>query len=152
MYYINFLVMVMLDLISKKWIMTHLWIGESISVFPFISFTYVLNSGIIFGFLAGKGETQRWILSIISIMVLLILFIIVQSNKSKRLSSIAYTMIASGAFGNLFDRVMYGFVIDFIDFHIDDWHWPTFNLADTEICIGIILITLENIIVRYNNR
>jgi signal peptidase II len=66
-----------------------------------------------------------------------------RSQAQQKLNNIAYAFIIGGALGNLFDRLWHGFVVDFIDFYVGDWHYPTFNLADSFICVGAAMIVLE---------
>lgn len=139
------LVVLVLDLGSKQWIMTHFWLGESVSIIPFINFTYSHNSGAAFSFLADKGGWQRWVFSSIAVVIsVVVLVIMYRSDYRSRLSNSAYAIIIGGALGNLFDRMVHSVVIDFIDFYIGNWHWPTFNVADSSICIGAVLIILDS--------
>ncbi|AFP85770.1 lipoprotein signal peptidase [secondary endosymbiont of Heteropsylla cubana] len=137
-------IVLLLDLGTKHWIMTCFWLGESIRFIPYINITYTYNLGSAFSFLANGGGWQCWVFSAIAILTTSILLIIMYySSHQSRLSNIAYAMIIGGALGNLWNRMAYGVVIDFIDFYIGNWHWPTFNLADTSICIGTLLISLK---------
>ncbi|KYP97677.1 lipoprotein signal peptidase [Sodalis-like endosymbiont of Proechinophthirus fluctus] len=138
------LLVLVLDLGSKQWVMAHFWLGESVPIIPFINFTYAHNPGAAFSFLADKGGWQRWAFSSIAVIIAVVLMVMMyRSNKRARLSNTAYAMIIGGALGNLFDRMVHSVVIDFIDFYVSDWHWPTFNVADTGICIGAVLIALD---------
>ncbi|MCR3755407.1 MAG: lipoprotein signal peptidase [Sodalis sp. Psp] len=138
------LVILALDLGSKQWIMTCFWLGESVSVIPFISFTYSHNPGAAFSFLADKGGWQRWIFSSVAVVIsVVILVMMYRSDYQARLSNVAYAIIIGGALGNLFDRMVHSVVIDFIDFYVGNWHWPTFNVADSGICIGTVLTVLD---------
>ncbi len=139
------LVILVLDINSKYLIMKHYSLGESISIVSFVNFTYVHNSGAAFGFFANKDGWQRWFLCIISVVISVSLLVIMYNLKhQERLFNMGYAMIIGGALGNLFDRIMYGVVIDFIDFYIGNWHYPNFNVADSSICIGTILIILKD--------
>lgn len=69
-----------------------------------------------------------------------------RQSVNKKLSNIAYALVIGGALGNLCDRLVHGFVVDFIDFYVGDWHWPTFNIADMAICVGAALIILDSCI------
>lgn len=75
-----------------------------------------------------------------------------RQSAAKRLSNIAYALIIGGAIGNLIDRLMHGFVIDYLDFYVGNWHWPTFNLADMAICVGAALIIFESFYPKINRR
>ncbi|MGM3174473.1 signal peptidase II [Dickeya lacustris] len=132
------------DLGSKQWVMTHFQLGESLSLMPFFNFTYAHNYGAAFSFLADKGGWQRWLFAAIALAIIVaLLAMMYRSSASQKLNNIAYSLIIGGAIGNLTDRLVHGYVIDFMDFFIGDWHYPTFNLADTAIVIGAMLIVLE---------
>ena len=110
----------------------------NVEVFSFLNFILVFNPGISFGFLGDGGETQRILLTMFaSVVALALTFWAIISDKASIKISLA--MIAGGAVGNAIDRVLYGAVVDFIDFHYLDWHWPTFNIADSFILVGVIL-------------
>ncbi|NKI75315.1 lipoprotein signal peptidase [Dickeya sp. CFBP 2040] len=132
------------DLGSKQWVMTHFQLGESLQLVPFFNFTYAHNYGAAFSFLADKGGWQRWLFAVIALVIIVALLAMMhRSSASQKLNNIAYAMIIGGAIGNLADRLVHGYVIDFLDFYVDNWHYPTFNLADSAIVVGALLIVLE---------
>lgn len=133
-----------LDLGSKQWVMANMALGEPLVILPFFNFTYAHNPGAAFSFLADKGGWQRWFFAVIALGISVALLVLMyRTRASEKLSNIAYALIIGGALGNLFDRLVHGVVIDFLDFHVSGWHYPTFNLADTAICIGAVMIVLE---------
>ena len=103
----------------------------------FLNFRPVWNDGISFGMLQGYGNFGRTLFIIIALVISL--WIIVYSKKLNNIGFVGYNMIAGGAIGNVIDRVIHGKVIDFIDFHYEEYHWPTFNIADSFIFIGVLL-------------
>ncbi|MCA7000395.1 signal peptidase II [Dickeya solani] len=132
------------DLVSKQWVMTHFQLGESVPLVPFFNFTYAHNYGAAFSFLADKGGWQRWLFAMIALVIIVALLAMMhRSSASQKLNNIAYSLIIGGAIGNLADRLVHGYVIDFLDFYVGNWHYPTFNLADSAIVIGALLIVLE---------
>ena len=132
---INFYYIYFLDYFTKLWAIENLFIEyKSIKLTSFLSMTPVWNSGISFGFLQDSGEIGRYGLTIFAFSVSV--WLILSSFKLPRYSSLGFILIASGAIGNAIDRIIYGKVVDFIDFYIEDLHWPAFNLADTIIFIG----------------
>ncbi len=132
------------DLGSKQWVMSHFYLGESLPVIPFLSFTYAHNPGAAFSFLADSGGWQRWFFAAIAVLVCIALLVMMYRTSAKaKLLNIAYALIIGGALGNLFDRMVHGVVIDFLHFHVGDWSFPIFNLADTAICIGAAAVILE---------
>ena len=133
-----FLIFIFFDYVSKLWAIENLFMQyRSIELTSFLSMTPVWNSGISFGFFQDSGELGRYGFTGFAFVVSV--WLIYSSIKLPRYSSLGFILIASGAIGNAMDRILYGKVVDFIDFHIEDLHWPAFNLADTIIFIGAIL-------------
>ena len=133
-----FFIFIYFDYISKLWAIKNLFIKyQSIELTSFLSMTPVWNSGISFGFFQDSGEIGRYGFTVFAF--LMSIWLIYSSFKLPRYSSLGFILIASGAIGNAIDRIIYGKVVDFIDFHFEDLHWPAFNLADTIIFIGAIL-------------
>ena len=137
-------VVLVLDLGSKVWVMNHFQLGESLPLIPFFNLTYAHNPGAAFSFLADKGGWQRWFFAAIALVIVVALLVLMyRSSGKQKLNTSAVAMMIGGALGNLFDRMVHGFVIDFIDFYVKDWHYPIFNLADSFICVGAVLVVLE---------
>lgn len=133
-----FLIFIFFDYVSKLWAIENLFMQyRSIELTSFLSMTPVWNSGISFGFFQDSGEIGRYGFTGFAFGVSI--WLIYSSIKLPRYSSLGFILIASGAIGNAIDRILYGKVVDFIDFHIEDLHWPAFNLADTIIFIGATL-------------
>ena len=133
-----FLILIFFDYVSKLWDIENLFMQyRSIELTSFLSMTPVWNSGISFGFFQNSGEIGRYGFTGFAFGVSI--WLIYSSIKLPRYSSLGFILIASGAIGNAIDRILYGKVVDFIDFHIEDLHWPAFNLADTIIFIGATL-------------
>lgn len=118
--------------------------GDTVPLFPSLNLHYARNYGAAFSFLADSGGWQRWFFAGIAIGISVIPAVMMYRSKAtQKLNNIAYALIIGGALGNLFDRLWHGFVVDMIDFYVGDWHFATFNLADTAICVGAALIVLE---------
>lgn len=133
------------DTLIKQYVYQNFKLYEPIEVMPFFNLMYAQNFGAAFSFLADEGGWQRWFFAGIAIAISLILmFMMYRESAKKRLNNIAYALIIGGAIGNLIDRLMHGFVVDYLDVYVGDWHWPTFNLADMGICIGAALIIIES--------
>ena len=133
-----FFIFIFFDYVSKLWAIENLFMQyRSIELTSFLSMTPVWNSGISFGLFQDSGEIGRYGFTIFAFLVSI--WLIYSSFKLPRYSSLGFILIASGAIGNAIDRILYGKVVDFIDFHIEDLHWPAFNLADTIIFIGATL-------------
>ena len=129
---------IFLDYVSKLWAIENLFNQlKSIEITSFLSMTPVWNSGVSFGFFQNSGDIGRYFFTIFAFAVSI--WLILSSFKLPRYSSLGFILIASGAIGNAIDRIIYGKVVDFIDFYLNDLHWPAFNLADTIIFIGASL-------------
>jgi len=129
---------IFLDHVSKQWAIANLFNQlKSIEITSFLSMTPVWNSGVSFGFFQNSGDIGRYFFTIFAFAVSI--WLILSSFKLPRYSSLGFILIASGAIGNAIDRIIYGKVVDFIDFYLNDFHWPAFNLADTIIFIGASL-------------
>lgn len=137
-------VVLVLDFASKQWILNNFALGQGQPLFPLFNLYYARNYGAAFSFLADHGGWQRWLFAAIAIAIVIALLVMMyRSSAQQKLNNIAYAFIIGGALGNLFDRLWHGFVVDFIDFYIGNWHYPTFNLADSFICVGAAMIILE---------
>ncbi|HGJ5856301.1 signal peptidase II [Arsenophonus nasoniae] len=140
-------VILIVDLSSKQLILNHFQLYESIPLMPYFNLAYAQNPGAAFSFLADKGGWQRWFFAFVAIVICVVLIVMMyRQSVNKKLSNIAYALVIGGALGNLCDRLVHGFVVDFIDFYVGDWHWPTFNIADMAICVGAALIILDSCI------
>ena len=138
------LALIVLDQLTKQWVIRVFDLYESISVMPFVDFTYVRNYGAAFSFLADQGGWQRWLFTGLAIAVSIVLIIWLRRNAASLWrQNLAFALILAGALGNVLDRMMYGYVIDFIDVHANGWHWPAFNVADMAISVGAVLMLLE---------
>jgi len=134
----------MLDFFSKQWVLSHLVLGQPGPLMPWFNLFYARNYGAAFSLLADHGGWQRWFFAGIAIAIVAVLLVMMyRSSAQQKLNNIAYAFIIGGALGNLFYRLWDGFVVDFIDFYIGNWHYPTFNLADSFICVGAAMIVLE---------
>ena len=111
----------------------------------FLNFRPVWNDGISFGMLQGYGNISR--VTFIIIALIISVWIIIYSKKLNAIGFIGYNMIAGGAIGNVIDRLIHGKVVDFIDFHYKEYHWPAFNIADSFIFIGVLLFIYSELIV-----
>lgn len=136
---------VILDQLSKVWVDTHMSLYQSIPVMPGFNITYVHNFGAAFSFLSDAGGWQRWFFTLLALSIsvgLVVWLKRLQANET--LSAIAISLILGGAIGNLIDRVIYGYVIDFFDVYYQTWHWPVFNIADSAITVGVMFMFYES--------
>ena len=135
------LVLIIADQITKTIAFVRLSDGDNITVLPVLNFTLAFNQGAAFSFLSHAGGWQNLFFIILAVVVTACLVIYILKNNS-RLQCFGLSMIIAGALGNVVDRLHYGFVIDFIDVHIGLYHWPVFNLADSAITTGVIILLI----------
>ncbi len=140
------LLCLIIDQVSKHWVAGTFDYQETFVVLPFFNLFYIHNEGAAFSFLADQGGWQRWFFTAIaSIASIVFLVWMAKTPKTQRLLSIAFALILSGAVGNLIDRALFGYVIDFLDFHWADFHFAAFNIADSAIFIGAALMIFESL-------
>ena len=143
-----------LDQITKAAITSRFIMYESYKVLDgFFNLVYVMNPGAAFGFLAGASETFRYVffIGITIVAVILIIYFLIKSKPQSMVVVLSLTLIFAGAVGNLIDRIRYGAVVDFLDVYIGTAHWPAFNVADSAITIGAVLIIWDMIANRKKN-
>ena len=146
-WYLITLIILFLDQISKTIIVKNFFYGESQAVSTFFNMVRVLNPGAAFSFLSDAGGWQRWALSALAILVSIMIIIwISRLTNEKWLEGLSLSMILGGALGNLWDRLTLGYVVDFLDFHWMSWHFPAFNLADSAISLGALILILDSIL------
>ena len=146
---IVFLVVIALDQSTKLMIQQTLPLHRTVEIIPgFFNLIHVRNTGGAFGIFGGEkgpvGSVLFVVASLIAVGILVVLFLRVKEHEKTLAFSLA--LLLSGAIGNLLDRLSYGEVIDFLDFHVSLYHWPAFNVADSAISIGIGLMALELLI------
>ncbi|MFB9886619.1 signal peptidase II [Balneatrix alpica] len=138
------LVVVVADLATKAWASASLMYGQPVYVLPVFDFTLLHNTGAAFSFLAAASGWQRWLFVLVAVVVtLMILHWLVRLQAGQRWQAIALSLILGGALGNLHDRILLGYVVDFLSFHYQDWYFPAFNLADVAISIGAVMMVPE---------
>ena len=149
LFYYVALTVILLDQATKLVIVRALRVGQGIPVIPgYFDIVFVLNPGAAFGFLATLSEEVRspFFILITVVAVSLIVFYHTRFLHADRLASVALGLILGGAIGNLIDRLRYGMVVDFLDFHVSRYHWPAFNVADSAISIGVGLMLLDMVL------
>jgi len=117
-----------------------------VPLIPFLNFTLMFNDGAAFSFLSGAGGWQRWLFAGFALAMSVVLLIwLLRLGSRERLTAGALSLVLGGAVGNLIDRVATGRVVDFIDFYVGKWHWPAFNVADSAITLGVVLLLLSSL-------
>ena len=143
-YYLLFLVLVLLDQFTKQFFFSSFDVGQSIIVNAYLSWTYLQNTGAAFSILADGGAVQKAFLLSVSVLVSVIVILwIHKTSEYQRQKLFGQFLLLSGAVGNLIDRAQYGYVVDFIDMHVNGFYWPVFNLADSFIIIGVMLLLFQ---------
>ncbi len=144
-YFLIIIVVLIIDIFSKYWIFNNLDLYKTKQILSILNLFHVHNYGVAFSLLSYQTIWNRIFLSMLNIVIILLIFKEILKAKQK-MEKLALCFIISGAIGNLIDRIYYGFVIDFIDIHINTWHFATFNISDCSIMIGT-LIYIQN---KYN--
>jgi signal peptidase II len=145
-------VVILLDYASKIAVLAFLAAGESRALTPFFNLVLVFNKGAAFSFLAGAQGWQTPFFAAIAVLASGIIGILIVRKPEKKLFNFGLALILGGALGNLLDRIVYGHVVDFLDFHALGWHWPAFNVADSAITVGAATLILESFLQREEGR
>lgn len=139
------ILLIIIDQVTKQWISSTFDYRETLAVFPHFNLTYVHNPGAAFSFLADQGGWQRWFFTgVASIASIVFIVWMGKTPKKQRLLCISFALILSGAMGNLIDRALFGYVIDFLDFYWEEYHFAAFNIADSAIFVGAALMILDS--------
>jgi signal peptidase II len=139
------LLAVILDQGSKLVIDSSMRLYQSIPVMPYFNLTYVHNTGAAFSFLSEAGGWQRWFFAGLAILISSVIAVwLARLKQYETMLAVALSLVLGGAIGNLIDRLAYGYVIDFLDVYYGNWHWPAFNIADSAITLGVILMLVES--------
>ncbi|HFD11728.1 MAG TPA: lipoprotein signal peptidase [Crenotrichaceae bacterium] len=135
---------VLLDQFSKWWVRELFELYEAFPLLPGLQFIYVRNLGAAFSFLSSAGGWQRWFFIVLSLLASIAIMIwIYRLPKQRRLEALGLSLVLGGAVGNLVDRVLLGYVVDFIDVYYRSWHWPVFNVADSAITVGVAVMIID---------
>jgi signal peptidase II len=144
---IIFFLVVLLDQLTKLWVVHHFILYESSEIIPgFFNLTYLTNTGAAFGILAGHPASWRqfFFIGVAGVALVAIFFLHKKISAESRWYTVSLAMIAGGAVGNLIDRVRLGSVVDFLEFYLSSYHWPAFNVADSAITVGVGIFLLVN--------
>lgn len=131
----------------SKYMASHLLVMyEAVAVMPMFNFTLMHNTGAAFSFLSDAGGWQRWFFTIIALVISAVIFIWIRRlNSDQQLQAIGLSLVLGGALGNVIDRVLLGHVVDFIQIYYKQWYWPAFNIADSAISIGVVLLIFDSL-------
>ena len=139
------LIILIADQFTKVLIVGYYKLGDATTVTSFFNVVRVHNVGAAFSFLAGAAGWQRWFFTGIGIVAALFILWMLKSHAGQKLFSFALACILGGAVGNVVDRVAYGYVVDFLQFHYAGWYFPSFNVADSAITVGAAALILDEI-------
>jgi signal peptidase II len=138
-----------LDRVTKHWVSGHVELGSGITVIPHVfRISHVLNSGAAFSMFTDSPhpERTRWMLTAFSILAAVVVFIVLlRMGRRFSLTALSMALVLGGAIGNVWDRLRTGTVVDFLEVHIIHYHWPDFNVADSAIVIGGILLLIDSL-------
>ena len=135
----------LVDQLTKQVVIANMQLFDSIELLPVFNLTYVRNYGAAFSFLSDAGGWQRWFFTLIAVAISVVLAVWLARNSKAQLKlNMALALVLAGAVGNLIDRSIYGYVIDFLHLYYQNWHYPAFNIADSAICIGAALLIWDS--------
>ena len=141
------------DIETKQWASQGIELYRPQQVTDWLNLTLAHNYGAAFSFLSDAGGWQRWFFMVLASVVTLVLFVwLLRLPRGEWRTGLALGFIIGGAIGNLIDRIQLGYVVDFIDVHYGGWHWPAFNVADSAITCGVILLLLDALLVALAER
>ena len=139
------LVVILLDQFTKTLILGYFQLGDSRHVTSFFNVVRVHNTGAAFSFLAGAAGWQRWFFVGLGVVAAGFIVWMLHTHPAQKLFCFAVTMIMGGALGNVIDRLLHGYVVDFIQLHWRGWFFPSFNVADSAITLGAILLIVDEL-------
>ena len=140
------LLLALLDQLTKVLILGAFEHGHTTAVTSYFNLVRVHNSGAAFSFLAGASGWQRWFFTAIGVAATVFIVYLLRAHPGQKLFCFALACILGGAVGNVIDRLLHGYVVDFLDFHWGGWHFPAFNLADSAITLGAICLILDELL------
>lgn len=138
-------VVIALDQFTKAMLTSAFRLGESLTLTPFFDLVLVFNRGAAFSFLSDAGGWQRWFFVVLALIISAWIVIMLTRHAAEKLFSAALSLVLGGALGNVIDRLNHGAVVDFLSFHIADYYWPAFNVADSAITVGVALMLWEQL-------
>ena len=136
---------VVLDQLSKWVVLENIHYGETIYVAPFWNWVLAFNPGAAFSLLADQPGWQRWFFTVLALGISGWIAFMLRQHPQQKLLSLALSLVMGGALGNVIDRVRFGAVVDFVKWHVAGYYWPAFNVADSAITIGAVLLVIEQL-------
>ena len=139
------LLVALLDQLTKFMVSASFRYGEARAYGSFFNLVLTHNRGAAFSFLASAAGWQRGFFIAIAVVAILVIGVLLARHAGEKLFCLALSLILGGAIGNVIDRIALGYVVDFLDFHVAGWHWPAFNLADSAITAGAVLLVADSL-------
>ena len=139
-------IIILADQFTKTLILGHFQLGDSRTITSFFNIVRVHNTGAAFSFLASASGWQRWFFVGLGAVATVFIVWMLRSHGGQRLFSWALALILGGAIGNVIDRLLHGYVVDFIQVHAGGWYFPSFNIADSAISVGAALLILDEVL------
>lgn len=140
------LVILIADQFTKVLVLGYYQLGDHTPVTSFFNLVRVHNHGAAFSFLSNAGGWQRWFFTGIGVVAAIVIVWMLRAHPGQKLFSFALSSILGGAVGNVVDRMLHGYVVDFLDFHWNGWHFPAFNVADSAISLGAACLILDELL------
>jgi signal peptidase II len=137
-------IVVALDLYTKYLILGTFSFGDKHTVTSFFDLVRYHNEGAAFGFLNDAGGWQKWFFTALSVIASIVITYLIKKYSKQKLFCLGLALVLGGAIGNLYDRITLGYVVDFLNFHINNYYWPAFNVADSAICVGVALLLWDS--------
>ena len=137
-------VVIALDLYSKHLVVQAFEYGDHLRLTSFFDLVRYHNEGAAFSFLAGAGGWQRIFFSAIALVAAIVIIRLLRKHPTQTLFCLGLSLVLGGALGNLYDRLTLGYVVDFLFFHYQEYYWPAFNVADSAICVGVVLLIWDS--------
>ena len=137
-------IVIALDLYTKHLILGAFSYGEQLEITSFFDLVRYHNEGAAFGFLNDAGGWQKWFFTAISVIAVIVITYLIKKHSEQKLFCFGLALVLGGAIGNLYDRITLGYVVDFLNFHINNHYWPAFNVADSAICVGVGLLLWDS--------
>ena len=143
------LAVLLLDQLTKHWDSANLAYRDPVTVTSWFDFMLAHNTGAAFSFLADAGGWQRWFFTVVTVLVSLVLVIwLARLSRSQLWLGLGLGLVLGGGLGNLWDRIALGYVVDFVSLHYRTWYWPAFNVADSAISVGAVLLIVDSFLPR----
>jgi signal peptidase II len=133
------------DFSTKAWVLSTFHLHESVVVTSFFNLVLVMNPGASFSFLADAGGWQRWFFIVLALGISAWLVVLIRHHAVEKLMPAALALVLGGALGNVIDRIRFGAVVDFVQVHYASWYFPAFNVADSAITVGVILLIWQQL-------